>query len=623
MKPVQRSICLLIFCTCLFVYLANGQALTSNDDIANSLLAFNWLENQELNFDIFRESSLYTNRINLEAESPYFFIEAKNGHVSSPYPIGPAIVTFPIYVSFFLYLKLQAWLSLLGTNAIDSINYSIQPLDLTSETFLRNDRRQFDTLAASIITSLSAVLFYLASSLKFNRVTAIVSTFVYAFATSTWVVCSQGIRQNTISNVVVIATLLAILKANRSQGTVKILLLITAGFFCGLLPGSRPTSLVFLVPFVIYAIVVYRQQAIFFGLGLFSILFNIAWNVYYFGFGSAFSGGYSDHFGQSPYGLRNVPEAIVGLLFSPNRGLIALCPVLLFAIPGVRHIARWRAEHEEKLLAGLTISCLILYVHYWFYTRWPGIFVYGPSRFLIDTIPVLCFLINYFLYQHFSQVNQGKRGLFRRSFIVFLITLCISTYVQLIGAFGDHTWNRTPTPQKTRIWDVQDNIVTRTSWEVYHKIFPVTTDVNAYQQGLAGKIESVHDRDGKILADLEQVRAGQEALLYATLRNTGSSTWFGYDVGPGSQFVQSVRVSFVDEQDQVFTVNGIRGSLFLQGMVEPNAEGMALGVIRYPRQPGHYRMNFRLRLADNSIEEEQYSLKIIVTPRGKAAAGQE
>lgn len=57
-KP-QAWMSLLIFCTCLFIYLANGETISSTDNDSSSLLAFNWLDNHSLNFDIFRDGYRY------------------------------------------------------------------------------------------------------------------------------------------------------------------------------------------------------------------------------------------------------------------------------------------------------------------------------------------------------------------------------------------------------------------------------------------------------------------------------------------------------------------------------------------------------------------------------------
>lgn len=100
-KRPQAWIALLIFCTCVFVYLANGETISSTDNVSSSVLAFNWLDNHSLNFDIFRDGYLYRTDTKHGANGiPHFFVEAANGHLSSTYPIGNVILTFPLYFLF-------------------------------------------------------------------------------------------------------------------------------------------------------------------------------------------------------------------------------------------------------------------------------------------------------------------------------------------------------------------------------------------------------------------------------------------------------------------------------------------------------------------------------------------
>lgn len=99
-KPLALT-CLLIFLACCAVYLVNSRVFSSNDNIPHTLLAFNWLENQTLHFDNFTNSHFFKDCQLCFNGVPYFFQEAPNGHITSSYPIGAAIVTFPLYLLFF------------------------------------------------------------------------------------------------------------------------------------------------------------------------------------------------------------------------------------------------------------------------------------------------------------------------------------------------------------------------------------------------------------------------------------------------------------------------------------------------------------------------------------------
>lgn len=70
-KSKQGTTGLVIFLTCLFIYLFNDRIdLGSNDNIPHTLLAFNWLENHTLHFDNFRDGYLYSG-----GDRPYFLLK--------------------------------------------------------------------------------------------------------------------------------------------------------------------------------------------------------------------------------------------------------------------------------------------------------------------------------------------------------------------------------------------------------------------------------------------------------------------------------------------------------------------------------------------------------------------
>ncbi len=211
-KRPQAWISLLIFCTCVFVYLVNGEAISSTDNASSSVLAFNWLDNHSLNFDIFRDGYTYRTDTKHGANGiPHFFVEAANGHLSSTYPIGNVILTFPIYFLFFVGIKVAEFYQnfVLG-NSVDFLRLA----DPSFEGPLQN----YQKLAAVGIASFSTVIFYLANRLKFNGAIALLSTFIFAFATSTWMTGSQGLWQHGSSNLAVLCIIFCLLKANRAQG---------------------------------------------------------------------------------------------------------------------------------------------------------------------------------------------------------------------------------------------------------------------------------------------------------------------------------------------------------------------------------------------------------------------
>ena len=613
---------LLICCSCLFIYLANGQLISSNDAIPNSLLAFNWLENQTLHFDIFRGGFHYGPDSTFGANGlPYFFVEAPNGHLTSAYPIGVAIVSFPLYLLFFIYLKFSLLVQSGADPAALALNLSDPSFDL--------QRRFFEKLAGATATALAAAIFYLASRLTFSRAVALLSTFIYAFATLNWVVSAQGLWQHTISNLVLISLIFCLLKANRSQGNQRQLLLIMAGVFCGLLPGIRLTSLLFSFAILIYSVVTYRREALFVLLGATSISLNAIWNVYYFGFSfkSLLVGGYSSLFkNQSSsyeFTFQYFKDAFLGLLISPSRGFFVFSPVLLFASPGVAQVFRRRSPSDERLLAYLTIACLALFIHYCFYIPWWGAVTYG-SRFLSDTLPVLCYLLGYFLASRLeagppspiqSSPAQRSPRIASAALAAFLTCLAFSTFTQVAGAFSDPgTWDSSQVVHPSRFWDWQDSQIERHARNLFSKIHPPIQAGKPYLRQLSGVIQQIKDAQGQPIANPLQVNPTEEMVLQADLQNTGQSRWYGDETGL-RRGRTIVKIRFFNGDQEVKTTSS--NLLYVTGSPQTGEAATATGSIRLPEQPGEYRVTFTLRAErlgsfPHQNQQPAYEIKAIV-----------
>lgn len=613
---------LLIFCACLFVYLANGKLISSNDSIPNSILAFNWLENHTLYFDALRGSQYYDpNALYGENGLPYFFAEAPNGHLTSAYPIGSAIVSFPLYLLFFACLKLSA---LVQSGFSDPASLAI---DLLSPEF-DYQRQFFEKLAGSLLTAFAAVLFYLAVRLKFSPAVAIGSTFIYAFATLNWAVSSQGLWVHTVSNLVLICLMLCLLKANQTQGNQQERLLLAAGCFCGLLPGIRPTSLLFTATVFAYSLITYRRTSIFVFLGSFSFLLNAAWNVHFFGlsFKSLFVGGDSRLLGTSSGSyktddLRYSIEAFLGLLFSPSRGFLIYSPIVLFALPGIRCVFRRKADPDERLLVWLTIASVILFFHYCIYVPWWGAITYG-SRFFIDILPVVCYLISYFLARLFTANWQQPRLHLMMASGLLGLCLIFSTFVEVVGAFSQpHQWDIVPVSHLTRFWDWQDSQIERHARNLYLKLRDPIDQPVRYVRRLKGQIRKLETEDGTLIQDSMNVTPLHQMTLLVTLKNRGQSPWYGYETG----LVRGrtvIFVKFFDANNQLQAMV-FPNQLFVKGNPARGESATALGLLLFPEKPGEYRMRFemaaeQLGIFPQEAEQPTYEIKVMVQPTPSA-----
>lgn len=587
----------IIFIICLLVYLVNGRTIGSGDTVPNSILAFNLLENHTFSFDNLRGTYLET------YAGGYFFIDSIQGKLTSIYPIGAAIITFPFYLIFYLCLK------------ISSI-----PVDLTSNDF-ESYRLLFEKLAATLTTSIAVVFFYLTSRLKFERKISLISTIIYALATSTWSINSQAMWQHTALNLALIITIYCFLKANREGTKNPILLLVLAGCFAGLLPGIRPTAALFTMAAIVYSFLNFRSKSIWFVLGLTSVLPSIAWNWYYFG---NLTGGYSKVFqelGVSPYiiNLEHFISTGLALLISPSRGLLFFSPILIFSIFGAYRLFKSRLDRDKKLIGLMTIGSMFIFINYSFYFQWSGGHCYGP-RFLTDILPITCYLINYSIVNIVSRKNSIAKEIVLGFFII------LSIYPQVVGVFAymGSSWTFYPVminhgAYEQRFWHFRDNQIQRHANGFYYQIFPPQIRNEDYIQGFSGSIEEVrvidnlNDKKGRSLNDFDLFKPGDRLLVKANLKNKGQSTWFGYTEALEKGETR-IAVIFYDENDVKYQ----ESHLFVYGKIKPNKETTALADFKVPDRPGNYKLVFSFvleKIADISERGENsiYESKIKVS----------
>lgn len=579
-KLLKRSAVWLIFLACIFVYVFNSNVpqdlpLVSQDTTGNSLIAFNWLFNGRLDFDNFRQGAYYS-----QGQPAYFLSETKSGHLVSTYPIGTAIVSFPLYVCFALFL----WVS-----------HGFSAIDITSVDFIAQ-RLFFEQLAAALMTSFSVVLFYQLSRIRYERSIALITTFIYAFATNVWVNNSQALWQHSTANLVLIAIMLCLFKADRAPAATSLLLL-NAGILAGFLMTIRLTNVIFVVAVVGYVLNVYRRRSILLFLGLSTGLIGIGWNLYYF---RNLTGGYGELDLFYRFTLEQFGTNFVGLLFSPSRGLLFCTPILLLSLPGLAQAWKRQQQHENKLLILLLFACLALFLQYCFFRIWWAGTTYG-ARFLTDALPILCFAINGTVSNSlYRQVQQGWRSL---SLWLTAGLLVFSVSVQVVGIFGANGWDGLPVPMafdpyhkgtwsnvQNKFWQFRDSQIERSARTLMFRITHPTGQPQ-YAAGLAGRVIELRDQNKQPFSSPVKLAFGGELLrVYATVQNTGTSTWYGYQTGADYLGEARVRVSILDAMRQPIAEQ----RLYISGEPKPGESAIAIGDIFTPKRPGKYVLVFSL-----------------------------
>lgn len=600
--------CWLLFVASGLIYLLNNHAISSNDNLPSTLIALNWLEHHTLHLDLFRTALAYAMP---DGTTAYFFTEAPNGHLTSSYPIGSVIVSYPLYFLFFVYLKVSAF-----------INAGFRPsdlsIDLTTAEF-NQQRMELEKLAGAVLTALANVCFYLVCRLKFSPAAALLTTFIFAFATSNWVVSSQGLWQHTVTNLLLTATLLCVFKASRAESLRSVrLLLAIAGFLTGLLPGTRVTNYVFVVPIALYVAVVYRRQALYFLLGAASFLLNAAWNVYYFGFGvrSLLVGGYvgllRKGLGSYRFEWDYFRSAFWGLWLSPSRGLLVYSPVVLLAVPGLLQVLQQRRGAEEKLVLGLTLSSAILFVNIAFFVPWWGGINFS-SRYLVDSLPIVCLLIGYFLHGLFEEIRPIRPQAFALIFAVALILTGYSTAVQAIGTFSrPHLWDMVPYFDPQRYWDWNDSQLERHTRNLLLRIHPPFENRKQYFSKLDGVVERLKLDNGQEISGVLPVGPDRKVKVWAEVKNTGAVPWYGYNTGLMRGRVVLTPKFFNEKGEAV--PPALDGSLYVRDVVQPNQIGVAVGYLWFPYPRGRYQVRFDLQAQEmgsfgQQVDGASYSIE--------------
>jgi len=579
---------IVLFLACMAIYMANGTSIGSGDTVPNTLLGFNLLEHQKIDFDNFRGSTY-------QPANCYWFKNIPSGHLVSLYPIGSAVVSFPICVVFWAHLK--------------AINTQV---DITSSAF-EPYRQSFEHLAASTIASFSVALFYLVSRLKFTRMTSLITTCVFAFATNEWVTCSSGLWQHGSSNLMLLGTFYGLLRANHeTMNSKQKALLLAAGLCCGLLLVIRPTNLIFFLVAVCYCLVRFRAASLYFLVGLSSAVPCLVYNLMNFG---NLIGGYGGNQFNGVFSFANFQTSCLGTLFSPGRGLLVYSPVLVFSSVGIWQLLRKLKSltDDEQIILLLTGASLLYISFFFFYGMWWGGHCYGP-RFMTEALPVLVFLTNYFV----SNIFENRSLINTLAAAIFSLLLAFSLAVQVVGAFGlgGNEWNPIPLNVdefQWRLWSTHDSPIERHARSLFHTLFPDSPQPGNQPTALIGKVLSATDESGHTLASPLIVHSGESKVLRVAVQNLGTTKWTGYESGVTSARV-CLEATVVDQTTHDAEPAGI---LYVASSPGHGQESAAIGKVTFPSKCGDYLLVAPLTWTNKlgtKIPNSPFVMKVQVVP---------
>jgi hypothetical protein len=433
-KFIRRHELISLLCLAFLVYNLNCRTIGSGDTIPATLLPFSILNNQNLYFDNFYPY--------YSSNSPiiWYFIEMR-GHILSQYPIVTPVLITPLYAIPVIFLKINQY-----------------PLDMSYPGFaLIVDI--MEKLSASLITSISVVFVFLSLKLLSNEKTAVVVALIFAFATSTWSTSSQGLWQQGLVELL-LAMSIYLVFMNQKQESTKIVILL--GVLSGLFIFNRPAdSLLLLMPVAYYIFSFKDKKSIYYVAALIvSSAPFLYYNLHYFG--NVF-GGYGTFVNGFDISSQIITR-LMGLIFSPSRGLLIYTPVMLLSISGAFKISQIKDHRIREFILILGLSIVAQTLVYGAFTVWWAGGSYGP-RFLAGMLPGLSIFMGLFIEDlHFDIKNRTSKSLF----IIFIISLMLiwSVFVQFVGAFyyPNGNWNGDPNVDyhPERLWDWNDTQITRT-----------------------------------------------------------------------------------------------------------------------------------------------------------------
>jgi hypothetical protein len=400
---------------CLAVYNVNLRQVSSQDTIPARILPVAIVLDRTLTLDrFFRDQP---------AGQPLpYWVQRVGDHYVSSYPLPPPLLAVPVYAG-----PIALW----GGDSWALINLLAK-------------------LAASLIASLTVALVYLALAELTARPAALAIAAVYAFATSTWSVSSQGLWGHGTAG---LFQALAIWSAARSHRDGRAFAV--AGVSLGLMVATRPITAPIAAALLAFLLAQrWRAGVAAGGLAALAALPFVAYNLATFG---TWDGGYAkmhaDFAADGFQGTWETPlvQGLAGLLVSPSRGLLVYSPVLVVASWGAVHALTRRTDAAlYRYLAGGVVVFLLVLGHY---SVWFGGASFGP-RLLTDCLPALVVC---------AGAVASRVAASRVLRAVALALVAWSVAVQAIGAFYFPSpravdWNFAPreVPITRRLWDWRD-----------------------------------------------------------------------------------------------------------------------------------------------------------------------
>ena len=364
------------FIALLAIYLSNGRTFGQIDSLPASLLPVALLVDGSITYDGIIEG-LDRGKV------PSGFRQTDRGLVSL-FPVATGLLALPFYAPVIALKALVSTPSLQGW-----VHFSWD----------------FQKVPAAVFAALAVLAFWrLCEAAEFPLSLSLGLTLWLAFGSELFAIGAQALWQHGPGTLAVIATMDAQLRL-RHQSNVRGALALSA--FSALAVAIRPSNLLIAGPFGLLAL----KQNPRLWLPLLTpaaalLALQLAYNLHFFG---AILGNYA--WVPSAVAPGNLVHGLLGLLFSPGRGLLVYFSIAGLSAAALAIRPRTLAD-PTAAVAGLgVVAATLLSASY--YVWWGG-WSYGP-RFLSEIEPAILLLLGF--------ARRGMSEGLRRGFLVALFAL--------------------------------------------------------------------------------------------------------------------------------------------------------------------------------------------------------
>lgn len=427
-------VALFVAVACFILYNANGREIGSYDSQPTKFAAR----------ELLLRGTLSLNHV--VGRTPQFaersaFVVAEHGRYRSAYSPAPAIaaaaIAWPLWKAGLLDIRADSAPGLIAV------------------------------LAASILTAAAVAFAFLTARRVLPRGRALLLALGLGAGTGYWSTVSQTLWQHETAAFGLALAGFAFAAGRQKQGHSPVRVPfecphpIVMGIGLGIAGASRPQLSVAIAILLGGAFFVHGRRAAWITLSIVAVFGGslIAANLRWFGSPFGVVGRLEAlhptiHATAGSFGLN--PEGLLGLLVSPNRGLLIFSPIVVVALGGLR---RGFADGWGSPIRWTLLAALAQYLFYGFYLVWWGGHTYGP-RYMLDVLPLLV---------PASAAALSSMRLWRPAGTLASLALAWSIVVAGTGAFcyPNDAWNTDPESadlHHERLWDWSDNQIAR-CWE--------------------------------------------------------------------------------------------------------------------------------------------------------------